>query len=106
MFALGIIESVHGVDAGQHGEAPEADQREEQGGDDADEESDRHHVLAVPGRAEVVLDVEGLELDVRESDPNPGTEITNELRLILKVFFIYTKTPRFKPDLSLVVYHS
>ena len=70
LFALGVIESVHGVDAGQHGEAPEADEREEERCDEPDQESNRHHVAAVPVGSEVVLDAENLQLNLWQSDAN------------------------------------
>ena len=70
LFALGVIESVHGVDAGQHGEAPEAHEGEEERCDEADQQSNRHHVAAVPVGSEVVLDAEDLQLNLGQSDAN------------------------------------
>lgn len=82
LLALGVIKSIHGVDAGQHGEAPEAHEGEEEGEDDAEEKTDRHQVLAVPRRTEVVLQVKGLQLDVWQRDTNPGEKVWSNLKLL------------------------
>lgn len=72
LFAFGIVKSVHGINAGKHREAPVAHEGEEQGKDDADQEPNGHHVLAVPCRTEVVLDVECLQLNIWQCYADPG----------------------------------
>ena len=68
-LALGVVEAVVGLDVGQHGEAPVADDGEGQGDDEADPDADGEELAAVPGGAELgALDVEDLQLEAGEGD--------------------------------------
>jgi len=51
-LALGIVESVHGIDIGQHCESPTADVGEEDWEYDTDPESDWEYHATVPGGTE------------------------------------------------------
>ena len=59
---LRVVEPVHGVDAGQHPESPQADQGEAQSDDQADPGPDAHQLAAEPLGAEARgADVKHLE---------------------------------------------
>ena len=70
-FSFGVVEPIHSLYIGQHGEAPEAHQGEEQGDQEPDPQSDAHQFPAFPSGPELTITthLENLQLDVREGQP-------------------------------------
>ena len=68
-LSLGVIEAIHGLNVGQHGEAPEADEGKEQGNDETDPDADGKDGTALPRGAELsLLQVEHLHLHLGEGE--------------------------------------
>ena len=68
-LALGVVEPVHRLDAGEHGEAPVADEGEAQGDQQSHPNANGEDRAALPGRAELGLgQVEHLQLHAWEGE--------------------------------------